>query len=154
MATLALERERRHEAALNPQHDAHVRMYRAPMSSRKREAALRATPRGRLDNLMRVSINKALRGLKAGREWESLVGYSLYQLRDHFERQFCAGMTWENRGRWEIDHILPRSTFSYTSADDPDFRACWALANIRPLWAQHNRKRRKQPVQPKGTPDK
>jgi len=29
--------------------------------------------------------------------------------------------------------------FSITSVEDPDFRACWGLPNLRPLWTKHNR---------------
>lgn len=25
-----------------------------------------------------------------------------------------------------------------TSPDDPDFKQCWALSNLRPLWAEEN----------------
>jgi hypothetical protein len=51
-------------------------------------------------------------------------------------------MTWENYGkgpgRWHIDHIVPRTAFNFQSADDPAFRACWAITNLRPLWSAEN----------------
>ncbi|MEQ1901858.1 MAG: hypothetical protein ABL866_14140 [Devosia sp.] len=84
-------------------------------------------------------VRAGLGAQKGGRTWESLVGYSVRDLAKHLERQFLPGMTWQNMGDWEIDHIVPRATFSYRSVDDPDFRACWAMNNLRPLWADQNR---------------
>lgn len=79
---------------------------------------------------------------KSGRGWEDVVGYTLEQLIRHLERQFLKGMSWENhgvgRGKWHIDHIIPRVCFQFSSADDEDFKACWALTNLRPLWSEEN----------------
>lgn len=87
---------------------------------------------------MASSIHQALREQKAGRKWEALAGYTREQLAMHLERQFLPGMSWDNMGEWHIDHIVPRKSFAYATADDPDFKACWALTNLRPLWAADN----------------
>jgi hypothetical protein len=84
-------------------------------------------------------IRKSLINGKSGRKWETLAGYTLNQLMAHLERQFLNGMTWENRGNgWHIDHIVPLSSFKFTSPDDPEFKAAWALTNLRPLWKRDN----------------
>lgn len=75
---------------------------------------------------------------KARRRWEKLVGYTIEQLMGHLARQFRPRMSWANYGKWHIDHIIPISAFSFTSVDDPEFRACWALSNLRPIWAKEN----------------
>jgi hypothetical protein len=67
-----------------------------------------------------------------------MIGYSPAELRTHIERQFIDGMTWQNLVDWQLDHVLPKSMFSYQSPADPDFRACWALTNLRPLWSGDN----------------
>lgn len=95
-------------------------------------------PKRRVDQRMKAAVHLALKGRKAGRSWERLVGYSLADLVAHLERQFLPGMTWENVGRWHIDHIVPKVAFRYETAEDPEFRACWALTNLRPLWARDN----------------
>lgn len=82
------------------------------------------------------SIRLALKGGKAGRSWEGLVGYTLADLMTHLERQFSKGMNWENMGRWHIDHIRPKRGFD--QSDPVQFRECWALTNLRPLWAPEN----------------
>jgi len=56
----------------------------------------------------------------------------------HLERQFLSGMSWGNRSEWHIDHIRPLASFSFEAVDDPDFKAAWALTNLRPLWGADN----------------
>lgn len=75
---------------------------------------------------------------KTGRKWESIAGYSLKKLKTHLEKQFKDGMTWENYGKWHIDHIIPISAFNFETAEDIDFKKCWALKNLQPLWAKEN----------------
>lgn len=90
---------------------------------------------------MSAGVRKAIREAKAGRRWEAVVGYTLGDLLAHLERQFLPGMSWDNFRDWEIDHIVPRSAFSFETEDDPEFKACWALTNLRPLWAKANRRK-------------
>lgn len=71
--------------------------------------------------------------VKRGRTFEFL-GYSPLELRQHIERQFTRGMSWDNRSEWEIDHIIPIS--SAISSDD--VRALNQLHNLRPLWKNEN----------------
>ncbi len=94
-----------------------------------------------------------LRGKKAGRHWEDLIPYTADDLRQHIENQFQPGMTWENYGKygWHIDHIIPIKSFNFTSTEHPDFQKCWALENLRPLWAKDNHRKGaklEQPHQP------
>jgi 5-methylcytosine-specific restriction endonuclease McrA len=39
---------------------------------------------------------------------------------------------------WQLDHIIPHSSFMYTSMEDSAFQECWALSNLRPLSAKKN----------------
>jgi hypothetical protein len=47
-------------------------------------------------------------------------------------------MTWENYGKWHIDHKRPIASFNFTSYEDPEFKECWALNNLQPMWAKEN----------------
>ena len=89
---------------------------------------------------MRMSLKTLTSGTvsKNGKSWEDLVGYSLQDLKEHLESLFQPGMTWENYGQWHIDHIKPVSSFNITSLDCDDFKACWSLKNLQPLWAKDN----------------
>lgn len=95
-------------------------------------------PRYRINRSMRALTQQALAGRKAGAKWLSLVDYTLVDLMAHLERQFASGMTWDNYGQWHIDHILPLSGFDFDSAAHDDFKACWTITNLRPLWANEN----------------
>jgi len=46
------------------------------------------------------------------------------------ENKFIDGMTWDNYGLWEIDHIIPLSKDGEHS-----------INNIQPLWMEDNRKK-------------
>lgn len=88
------------------------------------------------------AIRTALRGTKNGRSWQGLVGCSLQELRDHLERMFSNGMSWENYGSyWHIDHIIPKSLFFYDSPEDEEFLLCWNYTNLKPMMALENIKK-------------
>lgn len=95
-------------------------------------------------NLKMRVMNRVWRMLKDGKgsqRTEEILGYSIHELVAHIERQFTKGMTWEKlmAGEIHIDHIIPVSHFKAESVDSDEFRACWALTNLRPMWADENR---------------
>ena len=67
-----------------------------------------------------------------------ILGYSVDDLKNHLESKFQPGMTWENYGKWEIDHVTPDSWFVYNSTEDEGFKNSWALENLQPLWKSDN----------------
>jgi hypothetical protein len=77
---------------------------------------------------------------KGGRHWELLLPYTLQEFILYFESLFTHGMTWENYGKkgWEIHHILPKSWWKFESYNDREFKQCWALCNLQPLWSKDN----------------
>ena len=58
-------------------------------------------------------------------------------------------MNWDNYGQWYIDHIIPKAAFNITSPYCDDFKKCWALDNLQPLWAENNIK--KSDIMPDGS---
>jgi len=98
----------------------------------------RNTIKGNITNRIVPAMARALRGNKQGRAWESLVGYTVDDLRKHLENNFLPGMSWENRNLWHIDHKIPKSVFNYETTDDIDFKKCWTLSNLQPMWALKN----------------
>ena len=95
----------------------------------------------RIHDAVSSNIYDALKDQKNGRSWETLVGYSLRKLMLHLATLFQPGMNWDNFGKWHIDHARPRSSFHFSSAEDPEFKKCWALENLQPLWAEENMKK-------------
>lgn len=105
---------------------------------RDRLRRYRQDPGFRFRQSISARIRQSLRGSKNSASWERLTGYRLLELRQHIERQFQDGMTWDNYGKWHVDHIVPVASFSYADPSHPDFKACWALTNLRPYWAEPN----------------
>ena len=68
----------------------------------------------------------------------ALLSYTPKDLREHLEKKFTEGMTWENHGEWHLDHITPQSALPYTDLEHPNFKKAWALENLQPLWAKEN----------------
>jgi hypothetical protein len=69
----------------------------------------------------------------------ALSGCTVGQLVDHIERQFAPGMTWENKGLWHIDHIVPCSAFDLT--DESQQAVAFHYTNLRPAWASDNQRK-------------
>ena len=108
----------------------------------------RAKEGQKLCDAMKAGLYLSLKTQKNGRKWESLVEYTLEDLMQHLEKQFQPGMTWENYGEWHLDHIQPRAAHCYEDSDDPDFKRCWALENLQPLWASENKIKSAKIVKP------
>jgi hypothetical protein len=101
-------------------------------------------PVKKLKHIVGSAVRDALTRRKSskngGRTFDHLP-YTPQQLKEHLEEQFEPWMTWENYGgkndspqkTWQIDHIKPQNSYSFTSMDDAEFQECWALENLRPL---------------------
>lgn len=81
-------------------------------------------------------LNAALRGRTQATRLLARLEYSIGDLRAHLEAQFTYGMSWENYGHWHVDHKKPCALFDHTV--EREFKECWGLANLQPLWACEN----------------
>ena len=90
---------------------------------------------------------------KNGMSTFNVLGYPAGDLKAHLESMFELWMSWNNWGvydakswddgnqgtwTWQIDHIIPISSFNIQAIGDDEFRKCWALSNLRPLSAKAN----------------
>jgi hypothetical protein len=66
-----------------------------------------------------------------------IVGCTPEFLKEHLETQFIDGMTWGNRSKWHIDHIIPLSS---AKTEDELYKLCH-YTNLQPLWAEDNLKK-------------
>lgn len=90
----------------------------------------------KISHCCRSRIHKVLKGkIKSGHSLD-LLGCSVDELKVHLEQQFEPGMTWENYGEWQIDHIIPCSYFDLTKEENQ--RICFNYRNLQPLWANEN----------------
>ncbi len=106
-----------------------------------KERAIRSKPisrikchlRGRIREL--VVLGRAARGLSKSK----LVGCTAPELTAHLEAQFVSGMTWDNYGKWHIDHIRPLASFNLLDVDE--LSTSCHYTNLQPLWAEDNLKK-------------
>lgn len=100
--------------------------------------------RRRIHQRISMGVRRYLRYGKQSKSWNSLLGYNADDLKKHLESQFKNGMSWDEflKGNIHIDHILPVSFFYFDNYDSPEFKQCWSLENLQPLWKQDNLKKR------------
>jgi len=72
-----------------------------------------------------------------------VLGCSLEELRVHLEASFQAGMSWDNYGKWHIDHMRPISSFDLS--DPVQVRECFRYTNLQALWAIDNLRKSNKP---------
>lgn len=130
----------------------------------------RKNPSVRLKETISTQICNALKRKKSSKKGNSVLRhlpYSLNDLKNHLESQFESWMSWDNWGvynpstwdnedpltwTWQIDHIIPHSSFEYFSMNDEEFFKCWSLSNLRPLSAKENIKLGNKGINHDGAP--
>ena len=126
-----------------------IKQYRENYKPRKRQ---QRKERGENDliynliNRMRGRFRKYLKTLNITKKNSTfeIVGCTPQQLKEHLERQFISGMTWENRNEWHIDHIIPLSS---AKTEEELYKLCH-YTNLQPLWAEDNIKKSDKIVEP------
>jgi hypothetical protein len=93
----------------------------------------------KLASYLRRRLLKALKNNYKKGSAVTLLGCSILQLREHLKNKFKPGMSWENYGKWHIDHIKPLSSFNLL--DEKELSAACHYTNLQPLWAVENWKK-------------
>lgn len=98
----------------------------------------------RIKCYLRTRTCQAVKGTLKGGSAITDMGCSWIELRNHLTFLFKDGMTWNNYGEWEIDHIMPLSKFDLTNKEE--FLKAAHYTNLQPMWWRENRiKRDKEP---------
>ena len=93
----------------------------------------------RLIKNLRTRLWKALnKNWKQGSTVRDL-GCTILEFKLYLESKFQQGMTWDNYGKWELDHVMPLSKFDLT--DKQQFLTAVHFTNIQPLWRTDNLKK-------------
>lgn len=90
----------------------------------------------RLVGNLRHRVGQALKGFCKSKVTQDLIGCSIEFLKQHLEKQFKKGMSWDNYGRWHVDHIRPCASFDLSKVDEQ--HKCFHYMNLQPLWAKDN----------------
>lgn len=67
----------------------------------------------------------------------SLLGCTMQEFMNHLQSLFKEGMSFENYGKWHIDHKLPCASFDLTQLEQR--KICFHYSNMQPLWDYENR---------------
>lgn len=92
---------------------------------------MQLTARSRVKNYLKIN------GLVKDQSSIKFIGCTPEELAKHLESQFKDGMTWDNYGKWEIDHIYPISKAKTLE----DVKRLSHYKNLQPLWAKDNREK-------------
>jgi len=115
---------------------AKYREYQRKVANPKKASRIKADPVFRL----RVwAVNQHQRyienfGNPKGRRSLKILGCSPDILKQHLEAKFTEGMSWENYGKWHIDHIVPLAS----ATKEKQVLVLCHYRNLQPLWASDN----------------
>jgi hypothetical protein len=86
---------------------------------------------------IRQSVRKSFKrsGYTKKSKTYNILGNDWGTVKEHFELLFQPGMSWNNYGDWEIDHIIP---LSKAKNEDDVIKLC-NYTNLQPLWKLDNR---------------
>ena len=89
---------------------------------------------------VRGSITRGMSIIRAGglpierRSVEMITGLTIKELKSYIESKFKEGMSWNNYGYWQVDHIYP---ISKAKSVRDVFRLSHHT-NLQPLWREEN----------------
>ena len=123
----------------NPEKRKQYRENYKPRKREQRKERRNTDPIFNLTNRMRGRLRKYLIILNISKKNKTfeIVGCSPQFLKEHLEKQFVDGMTWENRSEWHIDHKIPLSS---AKTEEELYKLCH-YTNLQPLWAEENLKK-------------
>jgi len=93
-------------------------------------------PAYKIKKNLRRRVNQVITRNDKSNTTMNLIGCSIYELLQHLENQFTDGMSWDNYGKWHIDHIKPCASFDLTNPEEQ--KKCFHYSNLQPLWAADN----------------
>ena len=93
-----------------------------------------------LNNLSR-RINTKLKemGIKRELTYTQILGSTVREFEEYLASKMTDGMSYDNYGMWEVDHIIPFSSFDFNDLEE--LRKCGNYRNLQPLWMTDNRKK-------------
>jgi len=95
----------------------------------------------RIINSLSTRIHTKLTKLDIKRtfNYTDLLGCSIKEFENYLLENLKEGMTCENYGKWEVDHIIPFSHFNFYIYSD--IIKCCEYHNLQPLWKPENREK-------------
>ena len=88
---------------------------------------------------LRKKLWQIIGNIKREKETTEFLGCGMEAFKIHLESQFLTGMSWDNYGEWQIDHIKPCCSFDLKDIEQR--KVCFHYTNLQPLWAIDNMKK-------------
>ena len=88
---------------------------------------------------LRYRIWSAVKNNKKCESTEKLIGCSIKDLKNYLKARFVKNMTFDNYGKWHIDHIKPCDSFDLSKESEQ--KKCFHYSNLQPLWELENLKK-------------
>jgi len=133
---LLAEKQRRYRAA-DPERTAQQqRDYRNNNRERYNEQCRIRLEKNLNDKIARRLRRRLRACVKQSRSHVKELGCSVDFLREKLEAMWTEGMSWDNYGKWHIDHIRPLSSFDLS--DPAQVSEACNYENLQPLWAVDN----------------
>lgn len=106
-------------------------------------------PLFKLTHNIRSLINSSIKnkGFTKRSQTYKILGCTYEEFKIYLENQFTDGMTWQNQGKWHLDHIYPVSL----AKDEEELIKLNHYTNFQPLWAEDNLKKSNKITQKKRT---
>ena len=89
---------------------------------------------------LRARIREYLIGESKGKRTKEIVGLDKMEFKLYIQNKFVDGMSWENYGKWHLDHIKPLCI----AKDNEEALLLNHHTNLQPLWAEDNLKKGKK----------
>lgn len=95
----------------------------------------------RIINSLSTRIRDKLNELEIDRtfKYTDVLGCSIREFENYLLENMKDGMSFDNYGEWEVDHITAFSRFDFTKHND--IIKCCNYKNLQPLWKPENRKK-------------
>lgn len=110
-------------------------------SKRSNDARL-STPEGKLRAGVSARLGEEMHKCIEIPDYDSkleFLDYTIQELFVHLEKFFLPGMTRKNYGTiWSLDHVIALSRFPVKIVGDSEFKKCWSLNNLQPMFSRDN----------------
>lgn len=131
--------EQRKEYRNRPEIKEHIKLKNKeylPIKKEKIKEKRKTDTNFQISEILRSKIHKFIKNRKTS--YTNIIGCDLSFFKKWIEFRFDENMNWENLGKyWQIDHILPISSFDFN--DDKNKYICFHWTNLQPLESKINR---------------
>jgi hypothetical protein len=84
--------------------------------------------------LISYSFKRGINQFRKNAKTEDILGCTIEEFRDYISLKFTKGMSFDNHGKWHLDHIIPLAS----AETEEDILRLNHYTNFQPLWAADN----------------